>query len=370
LSVSEADLKTGEGKVTIDLGDMDGVTLKQVSIPAGAAGIMGNKPLELKSGSFSLTIPAEVLEELQALAPSEGLADARIWLKITPAAAGSLDLVLQQAGTAVNAEITQAGVAYEFSLSVILKDGTEKMMSRFVKPVSLMLTADAGSNRDLTGIYYIGDTGIMEYIGGAVEGNKVTANIGHFSTYAVLQYSKSFADVGPDFWAYNDIRFMAAKHIAAGKSESLFDPRGKITRAEFAALLVRSLGLEVRPEAVNPFSDVAADSWYSDSVQAAYDAKLIEGSDAAHFKPNEPITREEMAVMIYRALKLHGGAAATSEDLSAVYSDHSSISSWAREAVNATLAAGLVNGRSKSTLEPKSDSTRAEAVTVLARLLK
>lgn len=370
LSVSAADLKPAGGKVTISLGLTNGVLPKQVMLPAGAAGITGNAPLEIKSGSFTLTIPAEVLGELQALAPSGSLADAKIRLDITPAAPGSLTPVLQQAGAAAGAEVTLAGAAYDFGLSVVLKDGAVKPLTRFSQPLSLLLTADAKAEADLLGIYYIAGNGQLEYIGGTVNGNSVTADIDHFSTYAVLQYSRTYADVRPDHWAYNDIRYLSAKHIAEGTSGALFDPSGKVTRAEFTALLVRSLGLKRSTDAALPFNDVAAVSWYADPVKAAYEAGLVTGSDAAHFNPLERVSREEMAVMLYRALKLQGQASAVQAGLSQAYADHSGISVWAKEAVDAMLTAGLMNGKSGTTLEPKADSTRAEAVTVLARLLK
>lgn len=191
------------------------------------------------------------------------------------------------------------------------------------------------------------------------------------SIYAVASGSKSFADLN-GHWAQSDIESLAAKRIVNGAAPASFSPNSPITRAEFAALLVRSLGLSA-PDAAAKFSDVAEADWYNDAVEQAANAGLIEGYRDGSFKPNDRITREQMAVMLSRALKyvdpsaLAGGAQDT---ILEKYTDKASIGAWAKPAVAQLLAADIIQGRSATTIDPGASASRAEAVVMLKRFLQ
>lgn len=123
------------------------------------------------------------------------------------------------------------------------------------------------------------------------------------SIYAVINHEKTFSDIG-SHWAKEDIELLASKLIINGISDELFAPDESLTRAQFAALLVRSLGI-VRDETSDPsFHDVSSDAWYADAVAIASKAGLVTGYADGSFRPDERISREQITVMLARHLPM------------------------------------------------------------------
>ena len=165
-------------------------------------------------------------------------------------------------------------------------------------------------------------------------------------------------------WAQKDIEEMAERGIVSGVTENTFEPDRAITRAEFATLLVKALNLSSGVSA--EFSDVFQSEWYYHSVNAAANAGLIAGYDSL-FRPNDLITREEMAVILEKAssyLEKNAGRGRIER-----FSDQASISDWAYDSVDAATTAGLISGMPDGTFAPKENATRAQAVSVIKRLL-
>jgi hypothetical protein len=144
-------------------------------------------------------------------------------------------------------------------------------------------------------------------------------------------------------------------------------------------MLVRSLGLQPEEEGRTGvmFHDVPSGLWYSADAEAAAALGLIQGYADGSFRPNAAITREQMAVMAARALKLlHAGEAADEAGSNAAppgpgaFNDAASISAWAREAVDTLIASGIMKGQSSGSFAPDSSTNRAEAAVLLTRLLR
>ncbi|RAV11486.1 S-layer homology domain-containing protein [Paenibacillus contaminans] len=172
-------------------------------------------------------------------------------------------------------------------------------------------------------------------------------------------------------WAKEDIELLASKGIIEGMDNEHFMPEAPITRAQFAALIVRALELKTGGAARSPFTDVAQDSWYEDAVNSAYSARIIQGKTNVSFAPADPITREELAVLLMRAKQFALGATST-EKLPPVeleFHDIDSISDWAMEDVELVVRSGIMNGRTDASFVPQGLTTRAEAAVVLKRLL-
>ena len=165
---------------------------------------------------------------------------------------------------------------------------------------------------------------------------------------------------------YNDVvTEMAARTIVNGKTSTVFDGDGSITRAEFAAILVRALGL---PEGkTSQFSDTAKSAWYYGSVSTATQYGIIKGYSDGSFKPGANITREEAMAMMQRAAKV-AGYAGTTGTLTG-FSDASSVGAWAKSAVAYNVGSGLIQGNAGK-LNPKNSITRAETAVVVLRLLQ
>ncbi len=165
-------------------------------------------------------------------------------------------------------------------------------------------------------------------------------------------------------WAEEDVNAMAEQGIVEGKAEGIFAPEDSVTRAEFLAILSRGIGLA---EAAydGAYADVAEDAWYAGIVQAAQDEGLIPAEMTEDgMLPDQPITREEMAAIMVRALP-----DAAADGTAADFADADAISDWARDAVAQAAQLGLMQGKDDGLFAPDEGATRAEAATVLSRLL-
>lgn len=187
------------------------------------------------------------------------------------------------------------------------------------------------------------------------------------SSYALIWNPETFPDVEGK-WSQSVVNDMASRLVINGVDSTHFNPNGDITRAEFAAILVRALGLS-DSTASTKFSDVASSDWYSGAVNQANAYDLIDGYADGKFLPSNTITRQEAFVILNRAIaivELQKGTGSTS--LSS-YSDSMKVSSWAKEATEAALSFGLVQGNGKL-LNPTGHMSRAETAAVMKRLLK
>jgi len=166
-------------------------------------------------------------------------------------------------------------------------------------------------------------------------------------------------------WAEADINDMAEQGIVSGVTKTTFVPERSITRAEFAALMTRALGLNsANDESV--FVDVATDAWYAKEVAAAASAGLIVGYDG-NFRPDDTITREEMAVVIMKAYAFLGKTPASGQIEK--FADKGDISDWAVTYVDQAVSSGMISGMSADTFVPKANATRAQVTSLIKRLL-
>ncbi|RAR38892.1 S-layer homology domain-containing protein [Paenibacillus sp. MDMC362] len=188
--------------------------------------------------------------------------------------------------------------------------------------------------------------------------------------YSVVSHAKTFEDLS-SHWAREDISLLASKQLIEGLSDTRFGPNEAITRAQFTAMLVRALGLKDQGDHAS-FQDVKANDWYAAAVATAVEHGLIEGFSNGTFRPNEEITREQMSVLLLRALKLAGTDLETGNTDSILegFKDRERIASWSEEAVSAIVKSGLMEGRSSDRFVPEAHSTRAEGAVVLTRMLQ
>ncbi|WP_152619335.1 S-layer homology domain-containing protein [Cohnella kolymensis] len=196
---------------------------------------------------------------------------------------------------------------------------------------------------------------------------EVTIHSPHNSIYTVIQSNKSFTDMN-NHWAKADVELLANKLIVYGVTDTRFAPDHFVTRAEFAALLVRSLGF-IEVNSGQLFKDVKATDWYAGAVGAAYKAGLIAGNEDGTFLPNEKITREQMVVMIARALKVGGKEQKAEANVLDKFSDRAEIADWAADAAAQTVNAGIIQGVD-STFAAKKNATRAQSAAMLKRMLQ
>ena len=171
---------------------------------------------------------------------------------------------------------------------------------------------------------------------------------------------KGFKDIS-GHWAEQAIEKMVEKGIIFGKSADQFAPDDNITRAEFAAIISRMFKLTDNGYS---FNDVAEDSWYRESVAAVASAGYMQGADGC-FRPDDNITREEMAVVI-AAITAANGIEAGGEIAS--FTDFEKISDWAKNSVSIIAEIGIIKGMDDNSFMPKGEATRAQTVMMLTRL--
>ncbi|BAL00210.1 putative surface layer protein [Oscillibacter valericigenes Sjm18-20] len=184
------------------------------------------------------------------------------------------------------------------------------------------------------------------------------------STYALIQNEVTFADASGE-WYEAAVNEMGSRKIIEGRSASVFDGEASITRAEFAAILVRALGLPA--DGTSSFSDVSADAWYTGAVATAVQYGLTKGKDNNRFDPNANITRQEAMLMLQRAAALTEFTG-TSGNLDS-FADADSVGDWAEGAAKWSIGSGLIQG-SDGKLNPTANITRAESATIILRLLQ
>jgi hypothetical protein len=269
-------------------------------------------------------------------------------------------------------------VGYAFELSIQQETGAfTGEIDSFTKPMLLSFRLPPGENNvdwDKVGIYRFNEKeGTWDYVGGKLDRrrNAFQVNLNSFSQYCLMEYQMNFEDLN-GHWAANDIGYMTARHLVGGTSAKTFQPNKAITRAELAALLQRMLKLPLKKQAQSPFRDVRESAWYYDSVNTAADAGLITGYGADRFCPESPVTRQEMAAMLTRALTLKGHIfnATDAEVQSAleVFPDQAKIAPWARSVFARSVQLGIIRGSGGGLCLPASGATRAEAVVMLKRL--
>jgi len=173
-----------------------------------------------------------------------------------------------------------------------------------------------------------------------------------------------FTDLGNHVWAADAINTLAEAGIIKGTSEENFSPANNITRADFALLLVRAFKLT--SDNTENFADVTADDYFATELAIARNNGIIGGIGDNKFAPRNSITRQDMMVIVYRALqKLNVGFGIYNEPENA---DFATVAPYARDAVSALIGAGLVNGKNGN-IAPLDYTTRAEVAVLIKRIL-
>ncbi len=177
-----------------------------------------------------------------------------------------------------------------------------------------------------------------------------------------------FKDVRPSDWFYAGVKFANENALFNGTEVDTFSPEQPMTRAMLVTVLWRLDG-RTKPGKPLGFVDVPAKQYYAEPVAWAAENGIVNGTDATHFAPNDEVTREQIAAILYRYATKKGVDTTNRADLSA-YPDAGSVSGYAREALAWANAAGLIQGTSESGrtyLAPQASATRAQVATILAR---
>lgn len=174
-----------------------------------------------------------------------------------------------------------------------------------------------------------------------------------------------FRDVSKRDWYYDDVVYVYRKGYMDGMSSTRFGGELNTTRGQIVTILWRLTG-EPRATKRNPFTDVSSSQYYYDAISWAYDAGVVDGFDARTFKPDQNVTREQLAAILYRYAKYMNLSTSGSAYL-AKYRDADKIANWAYDAMAWANYRGLINGTSATRIDPKGYATRAQIAAILHR---
>ena len=185
-------------------------------------------------------------------------------------------------------------------------------------------------------------------------------------TTAETCLSEAYTDLDRNGWYHEYVDWVLKNGVMNGVGGGLFEPNGETTRAMLVMVLYRMAGAPDMAGRESSFTDVSADSWYGAAVIWASENGIVNGVGGGLFDPDASLTREQMAMMLYRFAGYLGSNTEKRADLSA-YGDADAVSAAAQDAMAWAVAEGLVNGRSAAELAPKASATRAELATILFR---
>ncbi|WMT43360.1 S-layer homology domain-containing protein [Paenibacillus sp. D2_2] len=266
------------------------------------------------------------------------------------------------------------------SIFEILKNFSEN----FNNPVTLTFAFDPASmnGNQKPSVFYYDEVkeSWVEVGGGKVNGNHISIESNHFTKYAVFavdltaeeptknpstdtETTVKFSDIS-GHWAEKNIKQAVSSGIVTGYSDSTFMPDKTVTRAEFAVMLMNTLKPQGAGTALTFTDSAKIGSWAQKAVAQAVQAGIIKGYEDSTFRPDEVITRAEMAAMLANAL-----GQSTAANTATGFADDKDIPAWAKASVTYVKQAGVMQGKGNNQFAPQGHATRAEAITALLNML-
>ncbi|WP_186566559.1 S-layer homology domain-containing protein [Lawsonibacter celer] len=180
--------------------------------------------------------------------------------------------------------------------------------------------------------------------------------------------SRAFTDLDTSLWYHEATDYVLENGLMNGVGNNLFDPNGTTSRAMIVTILWRLEGEPV-VNYLMQFEDVAAETWYTEAVRWAASEGIVTGYSDVAFGPNDPITREQLATILYRYEQHKGGGFTGAWMFLLDYTDRDEVSDWAYEAMCWTTMHGVINGKGDGILDPKGNAKRCEAAQMLTNYL-
>ena len=196
----------------------------------------------------------------------------------------------------------------------------------------------------------------------ALSSNGLVFSVTDQATVEILDHGKEFVDTEAH-WANDAITFVTSHELYGGTSADTFAPDDTMTRGMLVQVL-HNLENNPKNSSEHHFSDVSSDSWYTDAVQWAAESGIVGGLGGNQFAPESNITRESVAVILYRYA---GCPTHTNGQLT--FQDADQVSGYASEAVRWAVETGIMNGNDQNCLDPKGTATRAQVASILTRFL-
>lgn len=192
--------------------------------------------------------------------------------------------------------------------------------------------------------------------------------------FVITEVQVPLNDLQSYSWAIKEVQNLYGKGIISGMTDTRFSPQGELTRAQFLQMIMKGIGESRLPDtSTSAPMDVKNDQWYSDSVRLGLEMGIVQGRADGSFAANERITREDMAVMLNRAIQImkqNTSAAVDSTPNSTAFNDNADIAEYAKQAVAAMQEQGLLKGMADGSFAPKMQANRAQGAVAVARMME
>ena len=369
-AISKAEKENVESIVisSTDTKDATNITLE---IPVSAAqNIAENSDLslEVETASGNVSISNETLNSIvEQVGADENL---KVTVEITTADK-VLESVSEESAKVITENVEKEILQNAVIVEVNITSGDKHVRSFGGNTLTVAIPVEGKGHEE--GKYYkvhiVSSDGKMDTSFGKCisKGGKLVIKVDttHLSSFIVTDIETCpFGDI-PNHWAYEAVKYVYANSLMQGTDEATFAPDENMSRAMLVTVLYRMANPEGAESAHN-FKDVAEGQWYSDAVAWAATNGIVSGISENKFAPNEDITREQMALIIYRFAKMQGFDVSDAADLSN-FADTHEVSDWALDAIRWANKTELVKGTSETTLSPKATATRAQVAAILMR---
>lgn len=321
-----------------------------ISIPANVVNDLANKDvnLEIIVGGIEYNIPHTVLDGISI---SKG---------------ESLEIVTEKVQEEVLKDVVkeEQNLKKVVEISLVIKEnGKTTKVSEFKIPVVVKIDVKGQGNYDKLAVYFFNEEGNeLKFVAGKIKDNNIVMRLNHFSKYVLIESNITFDDV-TNHWAKVYVESMAAKNVIGGYGNGKFGPNDNITRAQFAKMVVGALESEL-VKYNGEFNDVKVDAWYADYVATVKKLGIAGGYGDGTFKPEQEITRTEMAAMLSKVSNVE----VTDDEIEKLVGKFTDATpQWAREAVAKVVKAELMIGDGNK-FNANRNTTRAEAATTVYRL--
>ncbi|AIQ60673.1 glycosyl hydrolase family 28-related protein [Paenibacillus borealis] len=351
----------GVRKIAVQITGSPGARGYGLQLPSAFLGGAGpDRVIELITPTGTLTLPGNMLDAA------------------TLAAAGSnVTVTIREADREGWGAELQRQSSGRPAVNIVLTSGNRKLdwrSSNAPVTVSLPYQLSAGEEHEDLAVRYIADNGEAAAVASGHYNpltGRITFRISHFSEYAVVSAAPAFGDLNLAPWAKQAIRALAAKGIIRGQSAVSFNPKAPITRADLVMLLSAVLELKPEPAASpgNAYADVRPDAYYAQAVSGFRALGIAGGTGGNRFEPEKPVSRQDAAVLVQRALALKPGTSKLEAAPEQLYrfADAQAVSGYARDSISQLLQAKLLQG-DRGRLNPQLGLTRAEAAVLIYNL--
>lgn len=234
------------------------------------------------------------------------------------------------------------------------------------EPDSLLYWSDGVGEGTAKKVYQVPAQEISPVTPNPNPGKPSTGNSSADDNTATELESKTFRDVhGVNHWSVNAVDFVVARGLFNGTSETLFSPDTAMSRGMLAMVLYRLEGEPAASAASGRFTDVAKDSYYDKAIGWAVENGILSGYGDGRMGPDDPVTREQLATMLWRYSKSPAASASLAK-----FSDAAQVSDYAATAMSWAVQNGIVNGRGNGILAPNGQATRAEVAQMMMNFLQ